>query len=64
MIPQDFLYVINISLHIKPKLPHQENPAACVNGVRAQITFPSCWNGKDLVTGILLKNKIIPLILL
>ncbi|TKY88064.1 hypothetical protein EX895_003160 [Sporisorium graminicola] len=29
-----------------PTLP----PGPCPQGLRTQVTFPSCWNGKDLVT--------------
>lgn len=31
-----------------PETPYMQTPTLCVNGMRAQIAFQSCWNGVDL----------------
>ncbi|KAH9811722.1 hypothetical protein Tdes44962_MAKER05870 [Teratosphaeria destructans] len=31
-----------------PNQPYMYNATQCINGMRAQITFQSCWNGVDL----------------
>ena len=31
-----------------PETPNMVNVSSCINGLRAQIHFQSCWNGRDL----------------
>ncbi|KAF4547191.1 Hypothetical protein D9617_54g000250 [Elsinoe fawcettii] len=45
---QDAVSYACLSEIIGPETPNLVNVPSCINGLRAQIHFQSCWNGRDL----------------
>ncbi|KAK4570039.1 hypothetical protein LTR86_003009 [Recurvomyces mirabilis] len=43
-----FACLVAFGLKLPPNQPYMYNATQCVNGLRAQIGFQSCWNGIDL----------------
>lgn len=47
-----------LSVNIGPDTYGMVNVTTCINGLRAQLHFQTCWNGKDLYKGTLVWKNV------